>query len=54
MEALNGIMLGGYLSFVLIKTQTLATVIITHGYLNFMGTPNFEDLFSGDLTGQIK
>ena len=42
-------MLGAYLSFVLVKTQTLATVVINHGYMNFMGTPNFGDLLNGDI-----
>ena len=48
-EVLNAIMLGAYLSFVLVKTQTLATVVINHGYMNFMGTPNFGDLLNGDI-----
>lgn len=41
-------MLGSYLAYVFVRTETLPTVIINHGFLNFMGRPNFGDLMSDD------
>jgi prenyl protein peptidase len=40
---------GLYSSFVFLKTRSLVSIVILHGYCNFMGFPNFGELFSRDF-----
>lgn len=47
---LNSLILGFYLSFVYTCTETAISVIIIHGFLNFMGTPNIEELITADYS----
>lgn len=51
-EFLKSFVLGLYLSFVLVQTKTIITVIINHGLMNFMGRPNFRDLVKGNYTDE--
>ncbi|CAD8069311.1 unnamed protein product [Paramecium primaurelia] len=53
-QILKSLSLGVYLSYVLVQTETLIAVIINHGCINFMGSPNIKDLLKGNYSRELR
>ncbi|CAD8092274.1 unnamed protein product [Paramecium sonneborni] len=53
-QILKSLCLGVYLSYVLVQTETLIAVIINHGCINFMGSPNIQDLLKGNYSRELR
>ncbi|CAD8167240.1 unnamed protein product [Paramecium octaurelia] len=53
-QILKSLSLGVYLSYVLVQTETLIAVVINHGCINFMGSPNIQDLLKGNYSRELR
>jgi hypothetical protein len=46
---MHALVLGAYLAFVYVCTETQLSIIIIHGFLNFMGKPNYSELLDANF-----